>query len=95
MWVKVIEGISVPNAFTPNGDGKNDYWRIPFLDPGLQAEVNVFNRWGQLVYHVSGATVSWDGKLNGKPQAAGVYAYIIRFRQLKLPEMKGTFTLIR
>ena len=93
--VKVVDGIFVPNAFTPNGDGKNDYWRIPYLDIGLDADVSVFNRWGQLVYHVEGSTVSWDGNLNGTPQPSGVYVYIISFKQNKFPKMKGTFTLIR
>jgi gliding motility-associated-like protein len=93
--VRVVDGIFVPTAFTPNDDGKNDCWRIPFLDIGLGADVKVFNRWGQLVYHVSSAVVSWDGKLNGQPQATGTYVYIITFKDHKLPELKGTFTLIR
>ena len=93
--VSVVEGIYVPTAFTPNNDGKNDYWRIPFLDTGLEADVKIFNRWGQLVYHVASATVSWDGKMNGRPQASGTYVYIVTFKNNKLPEMKGTFTLIR
>jgi len=93
--VKVAPGIFVPNAFTPNGDGVNDYWQIPFLDPGLGAEVSVFNRWGQLVYHSSAAKVSWDGRLNGKPQAAGVYVYVITFKDAGFPSMKGMVTLIR
>src|ERR1043165_10042706 len=71
--VKYLAGIFIPNSFTPNGDGKNDQWRVPALDIGLEADVSVFNRWGQLVYHTSGATISWDGTINGKPQEAGVY----------------------
>jgi gliding motility-associated-like protein len=93
--VKVVDGIYIPTAFTPNNDGKNDSWRIPFLDIGLGADVKVFNRWGQLVYHVSSALVSWDGKLNGQPQATGTYVYLITFKDHKLPDLKGTFTLIR
>jgi gliding motility-associated-like protein len=93
--VKVAPGIFVPNAFTPNGDGVNDNWRIPFLDPGLGAEVNVFNRWGQLVYHASSTTVSWDGQLNGNPQPAGIYVYVITFRKAIFHDMKGTLALIR
>jgi gliding motility-associated-like protein len=93
--VRVVDGIYVPTAFTPNDDGKNDCWRIPFLDIGLGADVKVFNRWGQLVYHVSSAVVSWDGKLNGQPQATGTYVYLIRFKDHKLPDLKGIFTLIR
>ncbi len=93
--VKVVSGIYIPNAFTPNGDGKNDHWRIPYLDIGLNAQVNVFNRWGQLVYHAEGTSVDWDGNFNGKPQASGVYVYAIIFKHDKFPELKGTFTLIR
>lgn len=92
--VKVVAGIFVPTAFTPNNDGKNDFWRIPFLDPQVGAEVNVYNRYGQVVYSTSGSVVSWDGKLNGVPQSAGTFVYYIHFKN-GLPDLKGTFTLIR
>jgi gliding motility-associated-like protein len=92
--VKVVAGIFVPTAFTPNNDGNNDRWRIPFLDPLLGATVNVYNRYGQLVYHAAGITVDWDGTLNGQGQSAGIYIYYISFRNGRR-DMKGTFTLIR
>jgi gliding motility-associated-like protein len=92
--VKVVTGIFIPTAFTPNGDGKNDRWEIPFLDPSFGGTVNVFDRWGQLVYHVSSEKVSWDGTMNGVPQASGVYVYWITLKNYGL-ELKGTFTLIR
>jgi gliding motility-associated-like protein len=92
--VKVVTGIYVPTAFTPNGDGKNDTWAIPFLDPAFDATVNVFNRWGQLVYHSVGEIVSWDGKVNGVTQASGTYVYLVTFKTSKL-KLKGTFMLIR
>lgn len=91
--VKVVDGIYVPTAFTPNNDGKNDTWQIPFLDPAFGAEVSVFNRWGQLVYYSVGDIVSWDGMIKGVPQASGAYVYLIR-----IPgnfNLKGTVTLIR
>lgn len=94
MKVKVVTGIYVPTAFTPNGDGKNDRWEIPYLDPSFGGTVNVFNRWGQLVYHISSGIVSWDGKINGIPQAAGTYVYMISFKTNDL-FLKGTITLIR
>ena len=92
--VKVVTGIYVPTAFTPNGDGKNDRWEIPFLDRSLGATVSVFNRWGNLIYKVSSETVSWDGSIDGIPQPAGIYAYIITFKNNN-KVLKGTVTLMR
>jgi gliding motility-associated-like protein len=92
--VKVVAGFFVPTAFTPDGDGKNDRWQIPFLDPDFGAEVFVFNRFGQTLYHTTGAVVSWDGKWNGKAQPMGTYIYLVRFTNNPLL-LKGTFTLIR
>jgi gliding motility-associated-like protein len=94
MTVKVVAGIFVPSAFTPNHDGKNDRWRIPYLDPAFGATVNVFNRWGQLVYHVEGQSVDWDGTVKGQPQASGSFVYYIRFKNGR-KQMKGIVTLIR
>jgi gliding motility-associated-like protein len=92
--VKVVTGIYVPNAFTPNNDGKNDTWTIPFLDPAFDASVSVFNRYGQLVYHSVGEVVSWDGTLDGVPQASGAYVYLVTFKGSKLI-LKGQLLLIR
>ncbi len=86
--------IVFPNAFTPNGDGKNDHWRIPYLDPVFGASVSVYNRFGKLVYQVTGQTIDWDGKVNGLPQASATYVYLIRFKKGR-PDMKGTVTIIR
>jgi len=94
MMIKVVAGIFVPTAFTPNGDGKNDHWHIPFLDPMLGATVRVYNRYGQVVYQVESKTVDWDGSYNGKLQGTGVFVYYISFKNGR-KDMKGTFTLIR
>ena len=92
--IKVVAGIFVPTAFTPNNDGKNDTWRIPFLDPSLGAEVNVYNRFGQLMYHAKGIVVDWDGNYKGILQSTGTYVYTIRFNN-GYPDMKGSLLLIR
>lgn len=92
--VKVVAGIYVPNVFTPNGDGTNDRWEVPFLDPSFGGEVSVFNRWGQRVYHIDSARVSWDGNFRGEPQRGDVYTYYIRIPKYDLL-LKGTFHLIR
>jgi len=93
-FIKVVQDIFIPNAFTPNGDGNNDNWKIPFLDPSFDAEVTVANRYGQLVYHSKGATVLWDGTINGKQQPAGTYVYIVTMKTGNFKRM-GTITLIR
>lgn len=92
--IKVVEQLYVPNAFTPNGDGRNDVWRIPFLDPALGAVVKVYNRYGELVYNVTGSTVAWNGTFRGKPQPTGTYVYVIETGK-GTPPLKGTFVLIR
>lgn len=94
--VKVVAGIFIPNAFTPNNDGLNDSWRIPFLYPQFGAVVNVFNRLGQLVYHTKGNTVDWDGNFKGQPQSPGTYVYQISYNKGKeVRQLKGSFLLIR
>jgi gliding motility-associated-like protein len=94
VYLKVVGGIYIPNAFTANKDSKNDHWRIPFLDPSFGANVNVYNRFGQIVYHVQGGVVDWDGTFKGELQPSGTYVYHIRFRN-GYPDMKGSFILIR
>ena len=93
-FVKVVADIFIPNAFTPNADGKNDDWKIPFLDPSFGAEVSVFNRHGHLVYHSKAAVVSWDGTINGEPQPSGTYVYMVTIKPGSFQRV-GTVTLIR
>lgn len=92
--VNVVAGIFVPTAFTPNNDGRNDTWRIPNLDPSLNAGVIVYNRWGQTVYRAAGVAVNWNGNFEGLPQPAGTYVWVMNFTD-GTPPQKGTLTLIR
>jgi gliding motility-associated-like protein len=94
VFVKAVTGIFVPNAFTPNNDGLNDRWHIPFLDPVMDALVLVFNVYGQEVYRAKEALVDWDGTFNGKKQPSGTYIYRVLFSTNRKP-MYGTFILIR
>lgn len=98
--VKVLRTcyIAVPNAFTPNGDGLNDYLYPlnAFKADGL--DFNVYNRLGQLIFHSSEWTKKWDGTLNGQPQNAGTYVWMLRYTNHdsgKKVFMKGTAVLIR
>jgi len=88
----------VPNAFSPNGDGSNDRFRL--LSSGAFDRITrfqVFNRWGQLVYDNENGPDGWDGTYNGNPQPSDVYAYIITVRTLGGNELtfQGEVTLIR
>ena len=69
--------ISVPNAFSPNGDGINDTWIISNLSAYPGATIDVFNRYGQLVFHSENNSRPWDGTYNGKSLPLATYYYII------------------
>lgn len=73
--VTVLNTISIPNAFTPNGDNINDTWVIEGLDN--TSLVKVFSRYGAEVYESRGYATAWDGTHNGKRLPAGVYYYIV------------------
>lgn len=92
--LKVVKGLYIPSAFTPDGDGRNDTWEIPFLDPAYGATVHIFNRYGKLVYHAAGTKVSWDGTYNGSKQPIGTYVYLVTFKLNNL-KVKGTVTLLK
>ncbi|MEO8415591.1 MAG: gliding motility-associated C-terminal domain-containing protein [Ginsengibacter sp.] len=77
VFVKVYHQLYIPNAFTPNGDGKNDTWFIETLQAYPGAEVKVFNRYGQVVFDNHGKNISWDGKYKGVQLTSGAYAYMI------------------
>ncbi len=77
--IKVSKPLELmPNAFTPNGDGKNDVFRIP---PGYSIELNefsVFDRWGNMVFTTKDISKGWDGNSNGKKSPSGTYVFFIK-----------------
>lgn len=70
-----VSDYPIPNAFTPNGDGLNDFFKIPFLDRYPDCELIIFNRWGKLVYHSRGYDQPWDGRQSGQDIILGSYTY--------------------
>ncbi|MEO7315246.1 MAG: PKD domain-containing protein [Ginsengibacter sp.] len=92
--VTVLKNVKVPNAFTPNGDNINDTWQIKYLESYPGCEVNVFNRYGQLVYHSTGYSSPWNGTYNGQPLPAATYYYIINPKNGRAP-VNGSVTIIR
>ncbi|QEC80000.1 Ig-like domain-containing protein [Mucilaginibacter ginsenosidivorax] len=75
--IVVSPTLSVSNAFSPNGDGTNDTWEITGLVAYENSTVDVFNRYGTLIFHSKGYGVPWDGKSNGQPVPVGVYYFIV------------------
>jgi len=68
--------IYVPNAFTPNGDGINDLFGAKG-DGIIEFNIQIFNRWGELVFESSDINKQWDGTYNGEKTETGAYAYSI------------------
>ena len=73
--VKVYKDLFIPNAFTPNGDGINDYFRILPFDNYKVLQFLIYNRWGTVVYKATDFTNGWDGNCKGLPQQSGSYIY--------------------
>ena len=69
--------LAVPNVFTPNGDGKNDEFRVAYRSL-KEFHCWVYNRWGKLVYEWDDPAKGWNGTINGRPAAEGAYFYVIR-----------------
>lgn len=69
----------IPNAISPNGDGKNDVWKLNFINlVNPQAEIIVMNRWGQTLYSSIGYSEPFDGTYHGEALPEGTYFYIIK-----------------
>ncbi|GAA4466608.1 hypothetical protein GCM10023093_20950 [Nemorincola caseinilytica] len=88
--------VTMPNAFTPNGDGRNDRYR-PIFDGYRRFHVfRVTNRWGQTVFESGNSDPSWDGTYNGVPQDMGTYFFYLKYDcGGKALETKGDVMLIR
>jgi gliding motility-associated-like protein len=100
--VKVINDcyMNIPNVFTPNKDGLNDYfYPRQYLSSGLmEFKMDIYNRWGQLIFETTSLDGSgWDGKLNNVDQPEGVYVYVIdgTFKDGQKEHHQGNVTLLR
>jgi len=76
--VFVADLIFIPDAFTPNGDGINDRWEIRNMEKFPDAEVYVYNHWGEVIfYQANGYKNPWDGRYKGEIVASEEYTYVI------------------
>lgn len=92
--VRVYKKITIPNAFTPNNDGINDFWNIDALITYPSCLVSVFDRNGQKVYQSTGYPKPWDGTRNGSPLPTGTYYYIIDLKN-NTPKLSGWVLIVR
>jgi len=94
--VNFIEGIGVPQAFSPNADGNNDQLVVKGF--GLEKmKFTVYNRYGQLVFQTDNQNHGWDGSFNGRPENPGVFVWTLEYTLLNntTGSQKGNITLIR
>jgi gliding motility-associated-like protein len=89
--------VLMPDAFTPNSDGKNDVFRYPPSAKNMFVRLLIFNRWGQKIFETREAAKGWNGRLNNMPQPVGTYVYLLETTTLngRKKQQKGTITLIR
>ncbi|MFC0512931.1 gliding motility-associated C-terminal domain-containing protein [Mucilaginibacter angelicae] len=86
--------MTIPNTFTPNGDGKNDTWKIPSLQYYPGCTVDIYNRYGQHVFQSHGYTTEWNGTYNQSALPTGTYYYLIDLKN-KSAVLSGYIVLLR
>jgi len=93
----VYQPLYIPSIFTPNADGMNDLWELAGMEAYPNAEVQIFNRWGNTIYYSKGIyNVPFDGTDKNKLLPEGMYVYKISpFPDRPEFQYKGTFMLLR
>jgi gliding motility-associated-like protein len=91
-----IYEISIPNAFSPNQDGKNDVFKPHIIGRLDNFELLIYNRWGQLVFRTNSAAIGWDGTINGTTNT-GTYVWLCKYKFVNEPvkTARGTVTVIK
>ena len=92
-FIKGLCHIYVPNAFSPNGDVKNDVFKVAGTEMISVFDLQIYNRYGQLVYQTTDKTKGWDGTFTGLPLPSDDYWYTIKLEDGR--EAKGHFSLKR
>ena len=89
-----LEGFYMPNAFTPNGDGRNDVFRPLLFGNITHFRFAVYNRWGEKIFETHTAGEGWDGKLNGVPVASGAFVWFSQYQLEGQAEKTKTGTVL-
>jgi len=92
----VGEAFSIPDAFSPNDDGKNDTWVIPTIEQFPSSHIRVVNRWGDILFEERGYNNDWGGtNKDGKDLPSGTYYYLLVLDLLSEETYEGTLTIVR
>lgn len=94
VYVRVYKKITIPNTFSPNNDGINDYWDIKSLDTYPLSTTLVFDRYGKQLFQSTGYVKPWDGSYDGKPLPPGTYYYIIDLKN-GTPRLSGWVLIVK
>jgi gliding motility-associated-like protein len=95
--VNFIEGIGVPQAFSPNGDGHNDVLFVKGFGI-IQMKFSVYNRYGQQVFETTDQNIGWDGTFKGRDENPGVFVWVLEYTlidNISSGVISGNTTLIR
>ncbi len=90
-----LECLKTDEGVTPNGDGINDVWAIPCI-ANFENTIEIYNRWGTLLYSATNYPQNWAGTSNGLPLPDGTYYYVVRIKTENPRKLyKGTITILR
>jgi gliding motility-associated-like protein len=92
--VKVLRDISLPNSFSPNGDGINETWQIKGLSNYPGSRLSIFNRYGAIVFEGGYNSLPWDGRYKGKLLPIGAYFYVLTLKDKNNTNYKGSIAIL-
>ncbi|MGI4728217.1 MAG: PKD domain-containing protein [Janthinobacterium lividum] len=78
--IRILKIPIIPNTFTPNNDGVNDIWNIKNLDRYPDCIMDIYNRYGMLMFHSTGYGTAWDGRYKGEEVPVGTYYYVLNLK---------------
>lgn len=94
--VEVVEDheLYIPNTFTPNNDGTNDTWAIRSIEQYPDASLEIYNRWGMLLYRQTNGVKPWNGTASGKELPTGTYFYVLKLTP-DSESLSGSVSIVR
>jgi len=94
--VEVVEEyeLYIPNTFTPNNDGTNDTWSIRSIELYPDASLEIYNRWGMLLYRQTNGVKPWNGTASGKELPTGTYFYVLKLTP-DSESLSGSVSIVR